>query len=177
MSVRRLADEAIQPKDFAFSAENLKWAEKKIAEYPAGRQQSAVIPLLMRVQDQDGWISRPAIEHIADRLGMAYIRVLEVATFYTQFQLHPVGTKAHIQVCGTTPCMLRGAEDIRAVCERRIHAEPHHTNADGTLDCVKVKDPSIHNWFGLALALRGTPISDFPICNKSFSLSYAGHDL
>ena len=139
MSVRRLADEAIQPKDFAFSAENLKWAEKKIAEYPAGRQQSAVIPLLMRVQDQDGWISRPAIEHIADRLGMAYIRVLEVATFYTQFQLHPVGTKAHIQVCGTTPCMLRGAEDIRAVCERRIHAEPHHTNADGTLSWEEVE--------------------------------------
>jgi NADH-quinone oxidoreductase subunit E len=139
MSVRRLADEAIQPKDFAFSAENLNWAMKKIAEYPAGRQQSAVIPLLMRAQDQEGWISRLAIEHIADMLGMAYIRVLEVATFYTQFQLQPVGTKAHIQVCGTTPCMLRGAEDIRAVCERRIHAEPHHTNADGSLSWEEVE--------------------------------------
>jgi len=139
MSVRRLADEAIQPKDFAFSAENLNWARKKIGEYPAGRQQSAVIPLLMRAQDQEGWISRLAIEHIADMLGMAYIRVLEVATFYTQFQLQPVGTKAHIQVCGTTPCMLRGAEDIRAVCERRIHAEPHHTNADGSLSWEEVE--------------------------------------
>ena len=139
MSVRRLADEAVQPPAFAFSAENLEWAKKKIAEYPAGRQQSAVIPLLMRVQDQVGWISRAAIEHIADMLGMAYIRVLEVATFYTQFQLQPVGTRAHIQVCGTTPCMLRGAEDIRAVCERRIHAEPHHTNADGTLSWEEVE--------------------------------------
>jgi len=139
MSVRRLAAEAIQPSSFAFSAENLTWAKNKIAEYPAGRQQSAVIPLLMRVQDQEGWISRMAIEHIADMLGMAYIRVLEVATFYTQFQLQPVGTKAHIQVCGTTPCMLRGAEDIRAVCERRIHAEPHHTNADGSLSWEEVE--------------------------------------
>lgn len=139
MSVRRLADEAVQPPDFAFSAENLEWAQKKIAEYPAGRQQSAVIPLLMRVQDQDGWISRAAIERIADMLGMAYIRVLEVATFYTQFQLQPVGTRAHIQVCGTTPCMLRGAEAIRGVCERRIHAEPHHTNADGTLSWEEVE--------------------------------------
>lgn len=139
MSVRRLADEAVQPPTFAFSDENLKWAKKKVAEYPAGRQQSAVIPLLMRVQDQEGWISRAAIEHIADMLGMAYIRVLEVATFYTQFQLQPVGTRAHIQVCGTTPCMLRGAEAIREVCERRIHAEPHHTNADGTLSWEEVE--------------------------------------
>lgn len=139
MSVRRLADEAIQPPEFAFSAENLRWAEKKIAEYPVGRQQSAVIPLLMRAQDQEGWISRAAIERIAEMLGMAYIRVLEVATFYTQFQLKPVGTKAHIQICGTTPCMLRGAEALRGVCERRIHPEPHHTSADGTLSWEEVE--------------------------------------
>lgn len=139
MSVRRLADEAVQPPDFAFSAENDKWARAKIEEYPAGRQQSAVIPLLMRAQDQEGWVSRAAIEHVADLLGMAYIRVLEVATFYTQFQLQPVGTRAHVQVCGTTPCMLRGAEEIRGVCERRIHAEPHHTNPDGTLSWEEVE--------------------------------------
>ncbi|HEV7278131.1 MAG TPA: NADH-quinone oxidoreductase subunit NuoE [Devosiaceae bacterium] len=139
MSVRRLADEAIQPTRFAFSAENRSWADRKIAEYPAGRQQSAVIPLLMRAQDQEGWISRPAIESIAAMLDMAYIRVLEVATFYTQFQLKPVGTRAHIQVCGTTPCMLRGAEQLREVCERRIHPEPHHPSADGTMSWEEVE--------------------------------------
>jgi NADH-quinone oxidoreductase subunit E len=139
MSVRRLADEAIQPAAFAFSNDNRAWAEKKIAEYPAGRQQSAVIPLLMRAQEQEGWVTRAAIERVADMLDMAYIRVLEVATFYTQFQLKPVGTRAHIQVCGTTPCMLRGAEDIRAVCERRINHEPFETNADGTMSWEEVE--------------------------------------
>ena len=102
MSVRRLADETVQPTAFAFSPENQQWAERKMAEYPPGRQQSAVIPVLMRAQEQDGWVSRPAIEAVAKLLDMAYIRVLEVATFYTMFQLKPVGTLAHIQVCGTT---------------------------------------------------------------------------
>ncbi|RUT32704.1 NADH-quinone oxidoreductase subunit NuoE [Arsenicitalea aurantiaca] len=139
MSVRRLAEEAVQPERFAFSNDNAQWAEWKIGQYPAGRQQSAVIPLLMRAQDQEGWVSRAAIESIADMLDMPYIRVLEVATFYTQFQLKPVGTRAHIQVCGTTPCMLRGAEDIRAVCQSRIHPEPFETNADGTLSWEEVE--------------------------------------
>ena len=139
MSVRRLADESIQPAAFAFSSENQAWAEKKIREYPVGRQQSAVIPLLMRAQDQDGWITRAAIESIAKMLDMAYIRVLEVATFYTQFQLKPVGTKAHIQVCGTTPCMLRGAEELREVCQHKIHDDPHTLNADGTLSWEEVE--------------------------------------
>ena len=91
MVSRRLAEDSVQPASFAFSNDNAKWAEWKIGLYPAGRQQSAVIPLLMRAQDQDGWVSRATIETIADMLGMAYIRVLEVATFYTQFQLKPVG--------------------------------------------------------------------------------------
>jgi NADH-quinone oxidoreductase subunit E len=139
MSVRRLADEALQPAEFAFSNDNAKWAEAKMAEYPAGRQQSAVIPLLMRAQEQDGWITRAAIESVARMLGMAYIRVLEVATFYTQFQLKPVGTRAHIQVCGTTPCMLRGAENLRAVCQHKINHEPFETNASGTLSWEEVE--------------------------------------
>ncbi|HEY0854661.1 MAG TPA: NADH-quinone oxidoreductase subunit NuoE, partial [Devosia sp.] len=139
MSVRRLADESIQPAAFAFSPENQAWAEKKIREYPVGRQQSAVIPLLMRAQDQDGWITRAAIESIAKMLDMAYIRVLEVATFYTQFQLRPVGTKAHVQVCGTTPCMLRGAEELREVCQHKIHHDPFTTNAAGTLSWEEVE--------------------------------------
>ena len=139
MSVRRLAEEQFQPASFAFNAENAAWAEATIKKYPEGREQSAVIPLLMRAQEQDGWVTRAAIESIADMLGMAYIRVLEVATFYTQFQLKPVGTRAHVQVCGTTPCMLRGAEDLIRVCKSKIHSEPFHTNADGTLSWEEVE--------------------------------------
>ncbi len=139
MSVRRLAEEAVQPADFAFTEENAAWARAKIAEYPSGRQQSAVIPLLWRAQEQEGWVTRAVIERIADMLSMPYIRVLEVATFYTQFLLEPMGTKAHVQVCGTTPCMLRGAEELRAVCQAKIHHDPHHANADGTLSWEEVE--------------------------------------
>lgn len=139
MSVRRLADEAIQPAAFAFTKDNASWAKKRIGLYPKGRQQSAIIPLLMRAQDQDGWVSRTAIEKVAEMLDMPYIRALEVATFYTQFQLQPVGTKAHVQVCGTTPCMLRGAEDLRAVCQRKINAAAHETNEDGSLSWEEVE--------------------------------------
>lgn len=139
MSVRRLADDSVQPPSFAFNKENAAWAKATIKKYPKGREQSAIIPLMMRAQDQEGWVSRAAIEAIADMLGMPYIRALEVATFYTQFQLKPVGTRAHVQVCGTTPCMLRGAEDLVAVCKSKIHAEPHHLNADGTLSWEEVE--------------------------------------
>lgn len=133
MSVRRLADDAIQPAAFAFSSENQAWANKVIARYPAGRQQSAVIPILWRAQEQEGWVTRAAIEAVAKMLGMAYIRVLEVATFYTQFLLKPVGSQAHIIVCGTTPCMLRGAGDLIEVCKHKIAHDPLEVSADGTL--------------------------------------------
>ena len=139
MSVRRLADDSVQPPSFAFSKENAAWAKATIKKYPKGREQSAIIPLMMLAQDQDGWVTKAAIESIADMLGMAYIRALEVATFYTQFQLQPVGTRAHIQVCGTTPCMLRGAEDLISVCKSKIHPDAHHLNADGTLSWEEVE--------------------------------------
>jgi len=139
MSVRRLADDTLQPEGFAFSRANAAWARATIKKYPEGRQASAVIPLLMRAQEQEGWVTRAAIEAIADMLGMPQIRVLEVATFYTQFQLAPVGTRAHVQVCGTTPCMLRGAEELVKVCKNRIHAEPFHTNKSGTLSWEEVE--------------------------------------
>jgi NADH-quinone oxidoreductase subunit E len=139
MSVRRLAEDKFQPATFAFNEENAAWAEATIRKYPEGRQQSAVIPLLMRAQEQDGWVTKATIEFVADKLDMAYIRVLEVATFYTQFQLKPVGTKAHIQVCGTTPCMLRGSEELMKVCKKKIHAEPLHTNESGTLSWEEVE--------------------------------------
>ncbi len=139
MSVRRLADDQFQPAAFSFNEENAAWAEATIAKYPEGRQQSAVILLLMRAQEQDGWVTRAAIEFVADKLSMPYIRVLEVATFYTQFQLKPVGTRAHVQVCGTTPCMLRGAEDLIGVCKSKIHHDPLELNADGTLSWEEVE--------------------------------------
>ncbi len=137
MSVRRL--DPVQPPSFSFTPDNLSWAKRTIAKFPQGKQASAVIQLLWRAQEQDGWVSRPAIEYVAKMLDMAFIRVYEVATFYTMFQLSPVGRKAHIQVCGTTPCMLRGSEDLMAVCKRKIHQDPHHLNADGTLSWEEVE--------------------------------------
>ncbi|OAP40462.1 NADH dehydrogenase [Sinorhizobium glycinis] len=139
MSVRRLAEDTVQPASFAFSKENAAWAKATINKYPKGREQSAIIPLLMRAQEQDGWVTRAAIESIADMLGMAYIRALEVATFYTQFQLKPVGSRAHVQVCGTTPCMLRGAEDLIKLCKKKIAAEPFTLNESGTLSWEEVE--------------------------------------
>jgi NADH-quinone oxidoreductase subunit E len=141
MSVRRLADDGIQPAAFAFSPENQAWAEKVIARYPAGRQQSAVIPVLFRAQEQEGWVTRAAIEAVAQMLDMAYIRVLEVATFYTQFLLKPPGSNGHIMVCGTTPCMLRGAEELLDICRHKIAHEPLEVSADGTLSWEEVECP------------------------------------
>lgn len=128
MSVRRLSPN--QPDSFAFKPEVLKEAKRWIDNYPPGKQQSAVVPVLWLVQKQEGWVSEPAIRAVAELLGMPVIRVLENATFYTMFMLEPVGTHALVQVCGTTPCMLRGAGDIISVCKRRIG--PHdHVSADG----------------------------------------------
>ncbi len=135
--LRRLHAE--QPESFAFTAANQQWAEAQITKYPEGRQASAVIPLLWRAQEQEGWLSRPAIESVADMLGMAYIRVLEVASFYFMFQLQPVGSVAHIQVCGTTSCMICGAEDLIAVCREKIAAKPHELSADGKLSWEEVE--------------------------------------
>jgi NADH-quinone oxidoreductase subunit E len=139
MTVRRLAEASVQPASFAFDKANSSWAKQTIKKYPKGRQASAVIPLLMRAQEQEGWVSKAAIEHVAEMLDMPFIRVLEVATFYTQYQLAPVGTKAHIQVCGTTPCMLRGSEALMDVCKSRIHPEQFHTNEAGTLSWEEVE--------------------------------------
>ena len=128
-----------QPDSFAFSKANQKWAEAQITKFPEGRQASAIIPLLWRAQEQEGWLSRPAIEHIADMLGMAHIRALEVATFYFMFQLQPVGSVAHIQICGTTSCMICGAEDLMAVCQDKIAVKPHQLSADGKFSWEEVE--------------------------------------
>nr|WP_321456891.1 NADH-quinone oxidoreductase subunit NuoE [uncultured Cohaesibacter sp.] len=137
MSVRRLHSE--QPESFEFSSENLEWARTVIGRYPEGRQASAVIPLLTRAQEQEGWVTQPAIEYVADMLSMPYIRVLEVATFYTQFLLQPVGKKAHIQVCGTTPCRLRGAGDLIRVCKNKIADKQFALSKDGNFSWEEVE--------------------------------------
>ncbi|SEN39698.1 NADH dehydrogenase subunit E [Pseudorhodobacter antarcticus] len=135
--LRRLHKE--QPATFAFTPANQQWAAGQISKYPEGRQASAIIPLLWRAQEQDGWLTRPAIEHIADMLGMAYIRALEVATFYFMFQLQPVGKIANIQICGTTSCMICGAEDLIAVCKELIAPKAHTLSADGNFSWEEVE--------------------------------------
>jgi len=135
MSVRRLAAE--QPASFAFKPETMEQARWWIAKYPPERKQSAIIPIMWLVQKQEGWISEPAIQAMAQLLEMPPIRVLEVATFYTMFHLEPVG-KHHFQLCGTTPCMLRGAEDLKKVCRSRI-GDKHAVSADGMFSWEEVE--------------------------------------
>jgi NADH-quinone oxidoreductase subunit E len=138
MSVRRLAPDPVQPASFAFTPANENWADQQIAKYPEGRQASAVIPLLWKAQEQhDGWLPRAAIEEVARKLGMAPMRVLEVATFYTMFNLQPVG-EHFVQLCGTTPCALRGAEALKKVCEEVIGPQSTVT-ADGKLSWLEVE--------------------------------------
>ncbi len=138
MSVRRLAPPEQQPKGFSFNAENLAWAKQQIAKYPEGRQRSAIIPLLWRAQAQaGGWLPEAAIRHVTELLGMAHIRGLEVATFYTMFNLAPVG-KVHVQLCGTTPCRLRGADDLEKVCRKRI-GDQGDISKDGKFSWVEVE--------------------------------------
>jgi NADH-quinone oxidoreductase subunit E len=136
MSVRLLAEN--QPESFEFTPENRAWLDAQIAKYPPGRQASAVIPALWQAQKQhDYWLPQKAMEKVADILGMPYIRVLEVATFYTMFNLAPVG-KYYIQLCGTTPCMLRGADEIIHICQERIGPQRQVT-ADGLFSWLEVE--------------------------------------
>ena len=136
MSVRRLHDK--QPDSFAFTQENMDWAATQIAKYPEGRQASAVLPLLWQAQKQGGgWLSEPAIRCVADMLDMPYMRALEVATFYSMFNLSPVGAY-FVQLCGTTPCWLRGADDLKAVCRKQI-GEPGDISEDGKLSWIEVE--------------------------------------
>lgn len=137
MSIRRLHPE--QPESFAFTEANLEWAEAQIAKFPEGRQMSAVIPLLWRAQEQEGWVTRPMIHEIGRMLNVDPIRVLEVASFYFGFHLQPVGSVAHIQVCGTTSCMILGAEDLVRICRERIAPEPYELSADGKFSWDEVE--------------------------------------
>jgi len=124
---------------FSFTPENRERSERIIARYPAGRQHSAIIPLLDIAQRQNGgWLSREAIEHVAALLAMAPIRALEVATFYTMFNLNPVGRHL-IQVCRTTPCWLRGADDLTATCKRKLGVGLKEVTADGLFSVMEVE--------------------------------------
>lgn len=136
MSVRRLAEG--QPASFEFTPENKAWLEKQIAKYPDGRQASAVVPALWQAQKQnDNWLPQAAIEKVAATLGMAKIRVLEIATFYSMFNLEPVG-KYYIQLCGTTPCMLAGSDDLIEVLRRRVGPQRRVTD-DGLFSWLEVE--------------------------------------
>src|SRR5579872_5511692 len=136
--LRRLAPPDMQPASFAFNAQNADWAKNEIAKYPQGRQASAVISLLWRGQEQEGWVTHPMIESVAKMLSMPFIRVLEVATFYTMFNLKPVGTYL-VQVCTTTPCWLRGSDAVVAACKKHIHPHAHTVSEDGKFSWMEVE--------------------------------------
>jgi NADH-quinone oxidoreductase subunit E len=128
-----------QPKNFSFTAENLSRAEKIIAKYPIGRQASAVLPLLDMAQRQSGnWLPQAAMDVVADMLEMPRIRVYEVASFYTMFNLKPVGEN-FVQVCTTTPCWLRGSDHIVGACKKKLGVGMNETTADGKFSLVEVE--------------------------------------
>jgi NADH-quinone oxidoreductase subunit E len=135
MSIRRLAKQ--QPASFDFTPETLEKVNWWLTKYPEHRKASAVIPILWLIQKQEGWCPEPALRKLAELLNMPYVRVYEVVTFYTMFQLEPVG-KTLIQVCGTTPCMLRGANDLMKVCKDKIGAKDH-MSADGAFTWQEVE--------------------------------------
>jgi NADH-quinone oxidoreductase subunit E len=140
MSDHASADPAFeQPANFAFTDENLERAKAHIAKYPAGRQASAVLPLLDLAQRQSGgWLPRAAMDYVAGLLDMAPIRVYEVASFYTMLNLRPVG-RYLLQACTTTPCWLRGSDAIVAACEKKLGIGIGGTAADGLFTLVEVE--------------------------------------
>ncbi len=127
-----------QPASFEFTPENLERAKKHIAKYPAGKQQSAIMPLLWLAQEQYGWLPTVAIAYCAKLLDMPEIRAYEVASFYTMYHRRPVG-KHHIQICTTTPCMLRGADELLSACKKHLHVGPDEVTADGQFSYTEVE--------------------------------------
>jgi NADH-quinone oxidoreductase E subunit len=128
-----------QPENFEFTPENLDRAEAHIAKYPPGRQASAVLPLLWIAQEQHGgWVPRAAMDHVARILEMPPIRVYEVATFYTMFNLRPVG-RYLLQACTTTPCWLRGSDAVVQACRSKLGIDVGGTTADGLFTLVEVE--------------------------------------
>ena len=134
----------VQPTHFAFDEQSEAQIGKILARYPAGKQASATIPLLYVVQRQMGrqtgsaWVPRVAMDVIAERLGMPPIRVYEVATFYFMFNMKPIG-RFHLQLCGTTPCMLRGSDDVMRACHDAAHVKVGQTSEDGLFTLTEVE--------------------------------------
>ncbi len=134
-----MTEKAQQPTSFYLTPENQEKARQIIAQYPAGKQASAILPLLHLAQKQaGGWLPRAAMDHVAELLGLAPIRAYEVATFYTMFNLEPVG-KYLIQLCRSTPCWLRGADQISALCQEKLGIKPGQTTPDGLFSLVEVE--------------------------------------
>jgi len=124
---------------FQFNKANLIKAKEVIAKYPEGRQRSAILPLLDLAQRQNGgWLSKDAIEYVADMIDTPYIRAYEVVSFYTMFNTNPVG-KYHLQVCGTTPCWLRGAADVMETCQKHLKIKCGETTKDGLFTLSEVE--------------------------------------
>lgn len=139
MSNRRPAPKELQPENFVFTGENLELANMHISKYPEGRKASAVLALLEMAQRQhNNWLPIAAIEYVANILEMPAIKVMEVASFYTMFNLAPVG-KYHIQLCGTTPCWLRGAADIKEMCKKKLSIDLDETTKDGMFSLCEVE--------------------------------------
>ena len=137
MSLKKISKD--QPSNFEFNKKNLEEAQKLIKNYPDGKQQSAVMPLLYLAQKQnDNWIPLAAMKYIAKFLSMPYIKVYEVATFYTMYNLSPVG-KYFFQICTTTPCMIRGAYDIVNVCKEKISDKENQLSKDNTCSWMEVE--------------------------------------
>jgi len=135
----KIAEDALQPKTFAFTKENLQEANKIMGHYPEGRQASALIPLLDLAQRQpQGWLPRAAIETVAGMLAVPPMRALEVASFYTMFNLEPVG-KHLVQICTTTPCWLRGSDELVEVCHHNLRIRNGETTSDGMFTLKEVE--------------------------------------
>ena len=136
---RKPAPDKYQPKEFSFTIENLKLAEKEINKYPENRKASAILPLLDLAQRQNSnWLPIAAINYVADLIGMPKIKAYEVATFYTMYNLSPVGENV-IQICTTTPCALRGSKDIVDVCKKRLNIDFGETSEDKKFTLLEVE--------------------------------------
>jgi NADH-quinone oxidoreductase subunit E len=181
LSVRRLAEK--QPKSFEFSKDSLAKAKWWLAKYPDDRKQSAIIPILWLVQKQEGWVCEPALRKAAEMCDLAFVRAYEVATFYTMFQLEPVG-KVLVQVCGTTPCMLRGANDLMKLCREKIGPRDQ-MSADGWFTwqeveclgaCCNAPMAQINDYYyeDLTPETLGQILDDFKAGKKPWPGSYEG---
>ena len=136
-SFKKIAEDKIQPKDFSFDRDNMLLAKKILKIYPKNYKESSIMPLLSIAQNQNnGWLPKKAIEYISDFLEIPEIKVLEIATFYSMYNLSPVG-KFHIEVCTTSPCMLRGSDEILSFCEKKL--------------AIQVGDISKDNMFSLSI--------------------------